>query len=100
LVRQEKPDIALVDLRLRGGDNGLDTITQLRRLYSGLPAILVSGDTAKERLQAAATAGVELLAKPVSVTLLQQAMVEACERHREDPLTPAPSLVSETSIQD
>ena len=81
LATQNKPDVALVDFRLRGADNGLQTISGLRRLYPGLPAILISGDIAKERIQAAATAGVELLAKPVSVNVLQQAIVEAVSRH-------------------
>ena len=79
LARQREPDIALVDLRLRGDDNGLQAISRLRHLYPGLPALIVTGDTGQEQLQAAATAGVQLLSKPVLVGPLKRAIIEACE---------------------
>ena len=48
-ARAERPDIAVVDLRLRSDDSGLITIERLRGLYRNLPAIIISGDTAPDR---------------------------------------------------
>lgn len=75
------PDIAFVDFRLRGKDNGLHCIATLRKLVPGLPAALISGDTGPDRLQEAASAGVMLLHKPLDFTRLeitaQQLLTEA-----------------------
>ena len=75
LSAEEKPDLALVDFRLRGGESGLDTIRELRRHFPGLPGILVSGETAPGRLQEAAAAGVALLSKPVLPEQLEEAIL-------------------------
>ncbi|HEX2010824.1 MAG TPA: ATP-binding protein, partial [Roseateles sp.] len=45
------PDIVLSDLRLRGADDGLAAIRSLRSAHPRLPAVLISGDTAPERLR-------------------------------------------------
>jgi signal transduction histidine kinase len=74
-----RPDLALVDFRLRDHDSGLLTIGRLRELYPGLPAIIISGDTAPDRLQEAKAAGVSLLSKPVQVAELREAMAAACQ---------------------
>jgi len=63
LMRQ--PDIVLTDLRLRGGDDGISAVRSLRGALPGLPAVLISGDTAPERLREAHAAGLVLLHKPV-----------------------------------
>lgn len=70
------PDIALVDLRLRGEESGIAAIKELRRARPGLPAILVSGDTAPDRLKDAHDAGIPMLHKPVSAESLCRAIAE------------------------
>ena len=74
----EKPDIALVDYRLPDGDNGLLTIQRLRQLYPLLPAIIISGDIAPDRLLQVENAGIEMLHKPVFVEPLKNAISSAC----------------------
>ena len=69
------PDLALVDLRLRGEEDGIAAIAELRRRRPGLPAILVSGDTAPDRLKEAHDAGIPLLHKPVTADTLCRAIV-------------------------
>lgn len=64
------PDLVLADLRLRGEDNGIATIRALRATVPGLAALLVSGDTAPDRLREAKAAGIKLLHKPVPVDVL------------------------------
>lgn len=73
-ARHDRPDLALVDYRLDPGDSGLVSIQALRELYPALPAILVTGDTAPDRLREAQHAGIPLLHKPVQVHVLLQAV--------------------------
>lgn len=66
IARNGTLDLALVDYRLRGEDNGLNAVRQLRDIQPDLAAIIVSGDTAPDRLQEVAAAQLPLLSKPVS----------------------------------
>jgi signal transduction histidine kinase/ActR/RegA family two-component response regulator len=72
--RSMAPDILLVDLRLRGEENGIAAIQELRSTRPALPAILVSGDTAPDRLKDAHKAGIAMLHKPVSAETLHRAI--------------------------
>ena len=71
------PDIVLADFRLQGEDNGMRTIEALRQQWPVLPAVLISGDTAPDRLQKAHAAGITLIHKPVQVGALRKAILEA-----------------------
>lgn len=79
LAQSHRPDIALVDLRLRGEDNGLETIDRLRQIYPELPSIIISGDTAPDRLQMAQAAGVPVLNKPVQAEPLKRSIADALD---------------------
>lgn len=60
------PDIVLSDLRLRDNKTGIEAIDSLREKYSKLlPGILITGDTAPERIVLLEGSGYELLQKPV-----------------------------------
>ena len=74
------PDIVVADLRLRGGEDGIAAIRQLREAHPDLPALLVSGDTAPDRLQEAHAAGVRLLSKPVDPAELVDAIAREIQR--------------------
>ena len=67
------PDILLTDLRLAGADDGITAVRSLRNALPGLPAVLISGDTAPERLREAQGLGLVLLHKPV----LEQQLLNA-----------------------
>jgi DNA-binding NtrC family response regulator len=84
--RTAAPDILLVDLRLRGEESGIAAIAQLRSMLPGVPAILISGDTAPDRIKEAHDEGIALLHKPVSPHALHDAIsneVNARSRHHE-----------------
>lgn len=88
-ARTEMPDILLADLRLRDGDHGIATVHAIRDLYPGMPALLISGDTAPARLREAHDAKLKLLHKPVPVKVLEQEIVNAVLAQPEGGLGPA-----------
>jgi signal transduction histidine kinase/CheY-like chemotaxis protein len=74
-------DLIVADFRLRQHENGIDTVRRLReRLGEDVPALLVSGDTAPERLREAQDSGFPLLHKPVPPEKLQEALLDALRR--------------------
>jgi len=79
-AQQLRPSIILADFRLRGDDDGMRTIRALRRFWPDLPALLISGDTAPDRLREAHDAGIELLHKPVNSVLLRSSILSAIDR--------------------
>lgn len=61
-----RPDLVISDCRLAGGASGIDAIERLRAaLDPAIPAFLISGDTAPDRLRDAREHGFHLLHKPV-----------------------------------
>ena len=76
-VATSRPDIVLADMRLRGGDTGIAAVRAIREAIGHIPALLVSGDTAPDRLREASRAGIRLLHKPVSMDVLRGAIEEA-----------------------
>jgi len=83
MIEHFRPDIILSDFRLRNQDNGLIAIKHVLEKFPGTPAILISGDTAPDRLVQAQQAGIPLLHKPVSVDRLKQAIFASCRQSRE-----------------
>lgn len=75
--RRFRPSIVLADFRLRGEDSGIRAIEALRMVWPELPALLISGDTAPDRLREARGAGVELLHKPVPALALRDSILKA-----------------------
>ena len=69
------PDLIISDFRLRDTETGLDVIEALRIEFNEkIPAILITGDTAAERLAEAHATGLLLLHKPVSNGRLRAAI--------------------------
>ena len=77
--RQHRPDVILADLRLRNGENGIEVIARLGAALGPIPALLVSGDTAPDRLLEAQRAGIKLLHKPVGLPTLQAELARMLE---------------------
>jgi CheY-like chemotaxis protein len=65
LAQMQEPDLVVADFRLGDGTTGLEAIERLRRTRPGLPALIVTGDTAPERLAEMNRARVPVLHKPV-----------------------------------
>jgi len=75
-AKRRRPDTVLCDYRLPAEETGGEVIRRLReRLGPDLPAALITGDTAPERLREAREAGVPLLHKPVQPARLR-ALIE------------------------
>ncbi|MBX9634478.1 MAG: hybrid sensor histidine kinase/response regulator, partial [Magnetospirillum sp.] len=77
------PELVLADYRLENGDTGGEAIARIEGqlcLGAKLPAIILTGDTAPERLQQAKALGHGLLHKPVQAPALQNAIDEVLAR--------------------
>lgn len=73
LARLNAPAAVISDYRLRGTETGADAIKALRTLLGqSLPALLITGDTAPERLVEASQSGLPLLHKPVAAAELKR----------------------------
>jgi len=68
--RNEAIDVVLMDLRLADGDDGFDAIKKLKEVNDQVAVIVMSGDTAPDRLKAAESIGCAWLIKPVKLELL------------------------------
>ena len=77
------PQAVVADLRLRDGRDGVAEVARLRAaLGAGLPALLVSGDSAPERVRLMAVSGLPWLSKPVAAGRLR-AWLSQVTRHEQ-----------------
>jgi two-component system, sensor histidine kinase len=87
----KRPDLIICDYRLRAGENGIDVIRRLQSEYNDdIPAVLITGDTAPDRLSEAKASGFLLLHKPVANVKLR-----ATISHLMSPLHDEPSHESD-----
>jgi signal transduction histidine kinase/CheY-like chemotaxis protein len=76
-VQLNVPDVIISDYRLREQRTGVEAIEAVRaQLGTAIPALLITGDTAPERLREAQASGIPLLHKPVSPSKLYRRLVE------------------------
>lgn len=73
-------DLIVADFRLPQHENGIETVHRLRARLGDVPALMVSGDTAPERLREARASGLPLLHKPVSADKLRDTMLAVLRR--------------------
>jgi len=69
--------LCLCDLRLREGEDGIDTARSLRAEHPRIAIVLITGDTAPQRIEQAMRSGLPLLHKPVSPARLADAIRRA-----------------------
>lgn len=68
-----KLDAVISDFRLRNHENGITLIQEIRTMLNyKLPAVLVTGDTAPDRVHEAKMSGIPTLYKPVTVQKIIQ----------------------------
>ncbi|TXT39773.1 MAG: integral membrane sensor hybrid histidine kinase [Comamonadaceae bacterium] len=77
------PDVIVCDYRLRGIENGLDAIEKVRMEFCvDVPALLVTGDTAPDRILEIREGGLPVLHKPLQPDELRKAMLQAILTHQ------------------
>jgi len=80
IVRRQRPDLVLADLRLRDHQSGIDAVTEIRAECGLVPALLVTGDIGADRLREVAASGLPRRSKPLTEHELLAGIVEAVER--------------------
>lgn len=89
LVERHQPDIILADYRLRNDETGPEVIQAVQaHLGRSIPAAIITGDTAPERLAEAQAAGHKLLHKPVAASELNRMLASLMQRSRRTGLHP------------
>ena len=84
LSDERRPDIIISDYRLSDGKTGFDVIDRIRCAFNApIPAFLISGDTAPERLREARASGYYLLHKPVLPITLRSVVSQVLKDHEE-----------------
>jgi signal transduction histidine kinase len=80
-ARRRVPDVIVSDCRLREQRTGVEAIAAVRELAGEmLPALLITGDTAPDRLREAQATGIPLLHKPVLPAQLRRGLVNALHK--------------------
>jgi two-component system, sensor histidine kinase len=83
----DRPGLVICDYRLRAHENGIHVIERLRSEYNDddMPGMLITGDTAPDRLRDAQESGLLLLHKPVSNSRLRAAIAHLLALHDAAP---------------
>ena len=82
MVREENPDVALLDIYLPE-HNGLELFRKIRALDSKLPVIFITADTTSETAIEAMRAGAfDYLSKPLNIEQLRNLTASAAEARR------------------
>jgi two-component system, sensor histidine kinase len=99
---ERPPDIIISDYRLSDGKTGFDVIERIRRAFgTPIPAFLISGDTAPERLREARASGYYLLHKPVLPITLRAVVSQLLKDHTEaDPGTAVTASHDEPTVRE
>ncbi len=81
-TREEKPDLILMDIELKGEIDGIETVKQIRE-FSTVPVVYLTGNAnEKTRKQAEATNPDGFLIKPVDMEILKQKIREIVDKDR------------------
>jgi DNA-binding response OmpR family regulator len=83
----EKPDLALVNIRLAGGDDGIELAEQLKTL--SIPVLLISGQVS--RASSAKTVAIGSMPKPYDAAEMVLAVTYLLARLKGDASLPRPA---------
>jgi CheY-like chemotaxis protein len=87
------PRLIICDYRLRDNETGSTVIERLRNEYNDeIPGMLITGDTAPDRLKEAQASGYLLLHKPVPNDRLREAIEELIRSGPSESSSPAPAV--------
>jgi DNA-binding response OmpR family regulator len=86
VAKAEKPDLALVNIRLAGGDDGILLSEQLKTL--GIPVLLISGQVSRAR--SARTVAIGSMPKPYDAAKMVLAVAYLLARLNGDASLPRP----------
>ena len=76
---ERRPDVLVVDYRLRDGRIGTEAIVAIRELFgAAIPGVILTGETAEDCQRDAATHGLRVIHKPVTPRQLAQALQRQC----------------------
>jgi PAS domain S-box-containing protein len=76
--RRQQPHAILADYRLRNGRTGAEAVRHIRALFNApIPCIIITGDTAPERLREAEASGFSILHKPVQPPHLHSLLAQS-----------------------
>jgi CheY-like chemotaxis protein len=78
ILRDGPPDVAVLDVKLPGGMDGIELAAEIRRRHAGLPVVFASGSgdpTTRSRIEAAGA--LAFLQKPVDPVALLAALTRA-----------------------
>lgn len=72
------PHLIISDFRLQNNDTGLELIKLIRKQKKcDIPAIIITGDTAPERLKEAQESGLKIIHKPIKAAILRRIIKQA-----------------------
>jgi CheY-like chemotaxis protein len=78
---QQPPDAIIADYRLREKNTGIEARQHLQSIWgTDIPSLIVTGDTAPERLREAQASGIAFMHKPVNAAKLR-AFLRSVGRH-------------------
>jgi signal transduction histidine kinase/CheY-like chemotaxis protein len=87
--RPGQPGLIICDYRLRDNETGSMVIERLRNEYNeSIPGMLITGDTAPDRIKEAQASGYLLLHKPVPNEVLRTAIARLMQQPAVDSRTP------------
>jgi two-component system nitrogen regulation response regulator NtrX len=79
-VEDEEPDVALIDLMMPGGMDGIETLAKIRERWSDLPVIMMSGRASlSDAVRATRVGAVNFLEKPLAPETVLLALGSALE---------------------
>lgn len=81
IAKKNKPDIAILDIYLKKGLSGLDTLKQIRELLPSCKCVMVTWDKAQETVKEAKALGAAAyLVKPLTIDQLLKVVNRTVKR--------------------